>query len=76
MGLVQLAEYGQQLIGYQLVTNHLAHMGASFQIYMRNPQVAQVATLDVRIIVPGFALHGLPYAIGNSCRGKNLALRT
>jgi hypothetical protein len=43
-------------------------------IYMCYPEVTQIATLDIRVIVPCFALHGLPHTIGDGRRGKNLAL--
>ena len=69
-------EDGEQLLGYEFVADELANMCAAFEVVVRNAQVAQVGAADIRVIVPSLALHGLPHAIGDSLRGKYLALRT
>ena len=76
VGGIQLAEDGEQLLGYEFVADELANMCAAFEVVVRNAQVAQVGAADIRVIVPSLALHGLPHAIGDSLRGKYLALRT
>ena len=58
VGGIKFAEDSQQFVGYQLVANHLAHMYAPLKIVVRYAQVSQVAATDIRIVVPGLALHG------------------
>ena len=70
VGLVELTEDGQQLGGYQTVTDEFALMGLIVVVPMEHPQVAQVAALDIGIGHVGLSLHLLPYAVGNRLSGE------
>ena len=70
VGLVELTEDGQQLGGYQTVTDEFALMGLIVVVPMEHAQVAQVAALDIGIGHVGLSLHLLPYAVGNRLSGE------
>ena len=60
VGVVELAEDGDELVGNQAVTDELALVGLVVVVPMEKLQVSEVGALDMRILVVGLALHPLP----------------
>ena len=64
-GIVKLAENARYDIGYAFVDNHLAYVNLIVIVPVQCPDMAQVATPDVRILLIGLSLHALPHAVRN-----------
>ena len=75
MGLVELAENRQQVVGNHLVADHLARMGLSVVVPVEQAQIAQVAPLDMRILMIGLALHELPHGVVDLLGRKTIIAR-
>ena len=72
VGLVQLTEDGEQLVGDQTVADDFSLMGLMVVVPMEHAQIAQVATADVGIVDIGLALHLLPDGIGDGLGSKTI----
>ena len=70
VGLVELAEDSEQLVGYQPIADDFSLMGLMVVVPMEHAQIAQVATADVGIVDIGLALHLLPDGIGDGLGSK------
>ena len=70
VGLVQLTEDGEQLVGDQTVADDFSLMGLTVVVPMEHAQIAQVATADVGIVDIALALHLLPDGIGDGLGRK------
>ena len=64
VGVVELAEDGDEFVGNQPVADQLALVGLLIVIPMEYPDIAEVIALDMGIFYIRFPLHLLPDGIG------------
>ena len=69
---IELAEDGYELVGNQLVADHLALVRPVVVVPMLHPEVAEVAATDVGVVDVGLALHAEPHGVGDLHRDEVL----
>ena len=72
MCVEELAKDACHAVGNHFVANHLADVHLVVVIPVKGADMAQVVAANIGVLLVGFALHALPYAIGDGLCSETL----